>query len=130
MIIAAKDNLTGGSFPPRLLLTVRPRFLFLPPFSFLFLIHPPLSSRHAATCRDVKQVRTENVAMEKIARSRVGSAGIPVIVLISIMLHSILSVLISRISKRIDYSQFLLIHFIIRFRRENELIYRFITKIN
>lgn len=32
VIIAAKDNLTGGSFPPRLLLIVRPRFLFLPPF--------------------------------------------------------------------------------------------------
>lgn len=31
VIIAAKDNLTGGSFPPRLLLTVRPRFLLLPP---------------------------------------------------------------------------------------------------
>lgn len=45
-IIAAKDNLTGGSFPPRLLFAVRPRF-FLPPLllAFLFLIHLSSSSR-------------------------------------------------------------------------------------
>lgn len=61
-IIAAKDNLTGGSFPPRLLLAVRPRLLFFP-LSFLFLIHllPSSSSsmlRHATTTAN-RTERTE-----------------------------------------------------------------------
>lgn len=47
-IIAAKDNLTGGSFPPRLLFAVRPRFFLLPLLAFLFLIHFSSSSRRIA----------------------------------------------------------------------------------
>lgn len=75
-IIAAKDNLTGGSFPPRLLFAVRPRFFLSHLLSFLFF---NTSFIVFATRRDIQR------RSEKVVRSLLGNVS-HTILLIRIML--------------------------------------------